>query len=55
MKQTFQQGYLRRGKRKTDADQWEYLWRERDESGVIRRRTAILGTLRVGLFHSHTA
>ena len=45
MKQTYQHGYLRRGKRKTDADQWEFLWRERDENGLIRRRTAILGTI----------
>jgi len=45
MKQTYQHGYLRRSKRKTSADQWEFLWRERDESGVMRRRTAILGTI----------
>ena len=46
MKQNYPYGYLRRGKRKTDADRWEFLWRERDENGLIRRRTGILGTVR---------
>jgi integrase len=45
MKQTYQGGYLRRTKRKAGPDRWEYLWREKDESGVVRRRTAIVGTL----------
>ncbi|WP_419806169.1 hypothetical protein [Terriglobus sp.] len=45
MRQTYQHGYLRRSKRKTGADRWEFLWRECDENGFIRRRTAILGSI----------
>jgi integrase len=45
MTQTFQHGYLRRTKRKTSPDRWEFLWREIDETGKRLRRTAIIGTL----------
>lgn len=45
MKQTYQGGCLRCTKRKAGPDRWEFLWREKDESGVVRRRTAIVGTL----------
>lgn len=45
MNQPYQQGCVRRTKRKTGPDRWEFLWRETDQTGARIRRTAIIGTV----------
>jgi len=45
MKQPYQDGYIRRTKRRAGPDRWEFLWRETDHSGIRIRRTAIIGTV----------
>jgi hypothetical protein len=44
MKQPYQDGYIRRTKRRAGPDRWEFLWRETDHTGARLRRTAIIGT-----------
>jgi integrase len=46
MAQRYQQGHLRRAKRKRGPDVWEFLWRERGPDGRRRQRTLTVGTVR---------
>jgi len=43
MRQCYQRGCLRRTRRKSGPDCWEFLWRENDETGKRVRRTAVIG------------
>lgn len=45
MRVSYQHGHLRCVKRKNGPPRWEYLWRERDESGKVVRRNAVIGTI----------
>jgi integrase len=60
MAQRYQNGHLRRAKRKRGPDVWEFLWREHMFDGVRRQRTLTIGSLREfrnkreALNHIHT-
>jgi hypothetical protein len=41
----YQRGCLRCTKRKVGPDCWEFLWREKDETGKCVRRTAVIGNV----------
>jgi integrase len=43
MAQRYQQGHLRRARRKRGPDVWEFLWRECDANGKRRQRTLTVG------------
>lgn len=45
MAQRYQDGHLRRAKRKRGPDVWEFLWRERGPDGKRRQRTLTVGNL----------
>lgn len=45
MAQRYQDGHLRRAKRKRGPDVWEFLWRECGPSGKRRQRTLTVGTV----------
>jgi integrase len=45
MAQRYQQGHLRRAKRKRGPDVWEFLWRERSPGGKRRQRTLTVGDI----------
>jgi len=45
MRLRYQRGCLRRTKRKSGPDCWEFLWREDDRIGKRVRRTAVIGTV----------
>ena len=45
MRLRYQRGCLRRTKRKSGPDCWEFLWREDDPIGKRVRRTAVIGTV----------
>lgn len=45
MAQRYQQGHLRRAKRKRGPDAWEFLWRERGPNGKSRQRTLTVGNV----------
>lgn len=45
MSKHYQDGYLRRAKRKSGLQCWEFLWRENNDDGKRVRRTAIVGTV----------
>jgi integrase len=45
MRSRYQRGCLRRTKRKSGPDCWEFLWREDDPIGKRIRRTAVIGTV----------
>jgi integrase len=45
MAQRFQQGHLRKAKRKRGPDVWEFLWRELGPNGKRRQRTLTIGTV----------
>lgn len=45
MAQRYQDGHLRRAKRKRGADVWEFLWRECGPNGKRRQRTVTVGTV----------
>jgi hypothetical protein len=45
MAQRYQDGHLRRAKRKRGADVWEFLWRECGPDGKRRQRTLTVGTV----------
>lgn len=46
MAQRYQQGHLRRVKRKRGPDVWEFLWRERSPEGKRRQRTLTIGNVK---------
>jgi site-specific recombinase XerD len=46
MAQRYQQGHLRRAKRKRGPDVWEFLWRERGPDGRRRQRTLTIGNVK---------
>lgn len=46
MAQRYQQGHLRRAKRKRSPDVWEFLWRERSPDGRRRQRTLTIGSVK---------
>jgi hypothetical protein len=46
MAQRYQQGHLRRAKRKHGPDVWEFLWRERNSNGKRRQRTLTIGNVK---------
>ena len=46
MAQRYQQGHLRRAKRKRGPDVWEFLWRERSPNGKRRQRTLTIGNVK---------
>ena len=46
MAQRYQQGHLRRAKRKRGPDVWEFLWRERSPDGRRRQRTLTIGNVK---------
>ena len=46
MAQRYQQGHLRRAKRKRGPDVWEFLWRERSPDGRRIQRTLTIGNVR---------
>src|SRR5262249_60830075 len=45
MAQRYQQGHLRRAKRKRGSHVWEFLWRELGPNGKRRQRTLTIGTV----------
>lgn len=45
MRECYQQGYLRRARRKSGLDRWEFLLRETDDTGKRVRRTVVIGTV----------
>jgi len=45
MSKRYQNGHLRRAKRKSGLRCWEFLWRENDDNGKRVRRTAIICTV----------
>jgi integrase-like protein len=45
MAQRYQDGHLRRAKRKRGPDVWEFLWRERATNGKRQQRTLTIGTI----------
>jgi integrase len=45
MAQRYQDGHLRRAKRKRGPDVWKFLWRESGSDGKRRQRTLTVGTL----------
>ncbi len=45
MRQCYQRGCLRRTRRTSGPDCWEFLWRENDVTGMRVRRTAVIGTV----------
>ena len=45
MQVSYQRGHLRCVNRKNGPARWEYLWRERGESGEAVRRNAVVGTI----------
>ena len=45
MRVRYQQGYLRLGHRRCGPDCWEFLWWDREPSGIRIRRKAIIGTI----------
>lgn len=45
MAQRYQDGHLRRAKRKRGPDVWEFLWREHGPDGKRRQRTLTVGNL----------
>jgi integrase len=45
MAQRYQDGHLRRAKRKRGPDVWEFLWRERGPDGKRRQRTLTVGNV----------
>jgi site-specific recombinase XerD len=45
MAQRYQQGHLRRAKRKRGPDVWEFLWRERSPDGRRKQRTLTIGNV----------
>jgi integrase len=45
MARRYQQGHLRRAKRKHGPDVWEFLWREPGPDGRRRQRTLTIGTV----------
>jgi len=45
MAQRYQQGHLRRAKRKRGPHVWEFLWRELGPNGKRRQRTLTIGTV----------
>lgn len=45
MAQRYQDGHLRRAKRKRGPDVWEFLWRESGSDGKRRQRTLTVGNL----------
>jgi site-specific recombinase XerD len=46
MAQRYQQGHLRRAKRKRGPDVWEFLWRECSPDGRRRQRTLTIGNVK---------
>lgn len=46
MAQRYQNGHLRKAKRKCGPDVWEYLWRENGPDGKRRQRTFTVGNVR---------
>jgi len=46
MAQRYQQGHLRRAKRKRGSDVWEFLWREHSPDGRLRQRTLTIGNVK---------
>ena len=46
MAQRYQQGHLRRAKRKRGPDVWEFLWREHCPDGRLRQRTLTIGNVK---------
>ena len=46
MAQRYQQGHLRRAKRKRGPDVWEFLWRERSPNGRRKQRTLTIGNVK---------
>jgi integrase len=46
MAQRYQQGHLRRAKRKNSPDVWEFLWRERSPDGRRKQRTLTIGNVK---------
>ncbi len=45
MRCRYQRGCLRCTKRKAEPDCWEFLWREKDETGKSVRRTVVIGNV----------
>ena len=45
MAQRYQDGHLRKAKRKRGPDVWEFLWRERGPDGKRRQRTLTVGNV----------
>ena len=45
MRVRYQKGYLRVGRRKTGPDCWEFLWWDREHTGMRIRRKAVIGTI----------
>jgi len=41
----YQRGYLRLGHRKCGPDCWEFLWWDREPTGIRIRRKAIIGSI----------
>lgn len=46
MAQRHQQGHLRRAKRRTGPDVWEFLWRELGPNGKLQQRTLTIGNVK---------
>src|SRR5271167_3148215 len=45
MAQRYQNGHLRKAKRKRGPDVWEFLWRESGSDGIRRQRTLTVGNV----------
>jgi hypothetical protein len=41
----YQGGYIRFATRKSVPSRWEFLWRENNETGMLVRRTIVIGTV----------
>jgi integrase len=41
----YQDGYIRFATRKSVPSRWEFLWRENNETGMLVRRTVVIGTV----------
>jgi hypothetical protein len=41
----YQRGYLRLGHRRCGPDCWEFLWWDREPTGMRVRRKAVIGTI----------
>ena len=45
MRVRYQRGYLRLGQRKKGPNRWEFLWWDRESTGVPVRRKAVIGSV----------